>query len=84
MLGFKKRGGPTRPFSHATDCKILRADPGVEIPWQEVETGLGSRSASAGRSTSARRSPTVALGSTRSTRSTRPPSATSRHVNSGT
>jgi hypothetical protein len=39
MLGFKKKGGPTRPYSHATDCKILKADPGVEIPWQEIETG---------------------------------------------
>ena len=36
MLGFKKKGGPTRPFSHATDCKILKADPDVEIPWQET------------------------------------------------
>jgi hypothetical protein len=39
MFGLKKKG-PTRPFSHATDCKILKADPGVEIPWQEMETGL--------------------------------------------
>ena len=41
MLGFKKRGGPAnQPFVHAPDCKILRADPDVEIHWQEVETGL--------------------------------------------
>jgi hypothetical protein len=40
MLGFKKKDGPTRPFSHATDCKILKTDPGVKIPWQEIETGL--------------------------------------------
>jgi hypothetical protein len=40
MLGFRKKGGPTRAFSHATNCKILKADPGVEIPWQEIETGL--------------------------------------------
>jgi len=40
MFGVKKKGGPIRPFSHATDCKILKADPGVEIPWQEMETGL--------------------------------------------
>jgi hypothetical protein len=40
MLGFTKKDGPTRPFSHATDCKILKADPGVKIPWQEIETSL--------------------------------------------
>lgn len=40
MLGFRKKSGPTRQFSHATDCKILKADPDVEIPWQETETGL--------------------------------------------
>src|SRR5688572_15630317 len=37
---FGKKKGPTRAFSHAADCKILKADPGVEIPWQEIETGL--------------------------------------------
>jgi hypothetical protein len=37
MFGLKK--GPTRPFSHADNCKILKADPGVEIKWSEVETG---------------------------------------------
>jgi hypothetical protein len=39
MFGLTKKKGPTRPFMHASDCKILAADPGVEIPWQEVETG---------------------------------------------
>jgi hypothetical protein len=39
MFGLKKKGGPIRQFSHATDCKILKADPGVEIPWNEVESG---------------------------------------------
>jgi hypothetical protein len=34
----KKR--PTRPFAHADNCKIVKADPSVEIPWQEIETGL--------------------------------------------
>ena len=34
----KKR--PARPFAHADNCKIVKADPGVEIRWQEVETGL--------------------------------------------
>jgi hypothetical protein len=36
-LGLKKRG-PTRPFTHADNCKILKADPGVHIQWSEVET----------------------------------------------
>jgi len=39
MFGLRKKG-PTRAFSHASDCKIVKADPGVEIQWQEVETGL--------------------------------------------
>ena len=37
MFGLKR--GPTRPFTHAESCKILKADPGVEIKWSEVETG---------------------------------------------
>jgi hypothetical protein len=40
MFGFKKKGGPDRPFMHAPTCKIMKADPTTEIPWQEVETGL--------------------------------------------
>jgi hypothetical protein len=28
---------PGRPFSHADDCKILAADPGVQIAWSEIE-----------------------------------------------
>jgi hypothetical protein len=38
MFGLMKRG-PTRPFAHADNCPILKADPGVEIKWSEVETG---------------------------------------------
>jgi hypothetical protein len=38
MFGIKKRG-PTRSFTHVDNCKILKADPGVEIKWSEVETG---------------------------------------------
>ncbi len=38
MFGRKK--GPSLPaFSHSPDCKIVRNDPGVEIPWNEVEPG---------------------------------------------
>jgi hypothetical protein len=37
MFGFKK--GPTRVFTHAYDCRIVKADPGVKIPWSEVESG---------------------------------------------
>jgi hypothetical protein len=28
-----------RDGEHADDCKILKADPGVEIQWSEIETG---------------------------------------------
>jgi hypothetical protein len=38
MFGLRKRG-PTRPFAHADDCKIVKADPSVVIPWSEVESG---------------------------------------------
>ena len=38
MFDLRKKG-PTRPFTHAPDCPILRADPSVEIPWSEVESG---------------------------------------------
>jgi hypothetical protein len=38
MFGFKKRA-PTRPFTHADNCTILKADPAVQIQWSEVETG---------------------------------------------
>jgi hypothetical protein len=38
MFGLKKRG-PTRPFTHADECKILKSDPGVEIEWSEIERG---------------------------------------------
>jgi hypothetical protein len=37
MFGVRKRKGPSRVFTHAPECKIVKADPGVEIPWQEVE-----------------------------------------------
>jgi hypothetical protein len=38
MFGRKK--GPDKAFSHTPECKIVKADPGVKIPWNEVETGL--------------------------------------------
>lgn len=38
MFGWKK--GPDRPFQHAEDCKIVHADPGVEIPWSEIRRGV--------------------------------------------
>ena len=36
---FRKRTGPTKVFDHIDGCKVLKADPSVEIPWNEVETG---------------------------------------------
>ena len=38
MFDLRKKW-PTRPFTHAPDCPILRADPSVEIPWSEMERG---------------------------------------------
>jgi hypothetical protein len=39
MFGVRERKGPSRAFTHTPECKIVKADPGVEIPWQEVERG---------------------------------------------
>jgi hypothetical protein len=39
MFGLKKKRGPTQPFTHADDCKIVKADPTTQIEWVEVETG---------------------------------------------
>jgi hypothetical protein len=35
----RRKKGPGRPFTHADDCKILKADPDVSIQWSEVESG---------------------------------------------
>ena len=37
MFGRKK--GPDRAFTHAFDCKPVKIDPGIEIPWSEIEPG---------------------------------------------
>ena len=34
-----KEEGPTRPFTHADNCKILKADPTDWIEWSELENG---------------------------------------------
>jgi hypothetical protein len=38
MFGRRKKG-PDKAFSHSDDCKILAADPGVEIEWSKLERG---------------------------------------------
>ena len=38
MFGRKK--GPTKQFQHADDCRILKVDPNVEIPWSYLGEGL--------------------------------------------
>jgi hypothetical protein len=39
MFGRKHKGPSLPPFSHSDGCRILQADPSVEIPWSEVESG---------------------------------------------
>jgi hypothetical protein len=39
MLTRRKKGPPDRAFAHSDDCRILRADPAVQIQWSEVERG---------------------------------------------
>jgi hypothetical protein len=34
---------PDRPFAHSDDCKIVKADPNVEIPWSRLEYGFWKR-----------------------------------------
>ena len=36
MLGFNKKRGPTQAFTHAPDCKLVKADPTTEIQWSEI------------------------------------------------
>ena len=38
MFGRRKKG-PDKTFVHSEGCRILAADPDVEIPWNEVEAG---------------------------------------------
>jgi hypothetical protein len=40
LFGLRKATAPPqKAFVHRDDCKVLRADPGVEIPWNEVRAG---------------------------------------------
>jgi hypothetical protein len=39
MFGLRKKG-PDEPFGHADDCKIVHADPDVQIPWSEIRRGV--------------------------------------------
>jgi hypothetical protein len=35
----RRKKGPDKASSHSDGCKILAADPAVQIQWSEVETG---------------------------------------------
>jgi hypothetical protein len=80
MFGLSKKG-PTRPFAHADKCKIVKADPTVEISWLAVEGGHWRRVCQCGPRTSTRRPPTLEFGSTRLTR---PPSTMRDSASIGT
>src|SRR5215211_4008008 len=45
----RKNRPPETAFAHADDCKILRADPDVQIEWSEVESGYFTRQCVCGR-----------------------------------
>ena len=79
MFGLSMKG-PTHSFVHADDCKIVKADPGVEIMWSEIESGHWQAECRCGKETFMRRPPTVVLGLTRMTRL---PSATRRNASTG-
>ena len=40
MFGLRKRKPPNKPFTHADDCPIVKADPDVEIPWSYLGEGF--------------------------------------------
>lgn len=39
MFGLKKKA-PAEVFAHTSDCRIVAADPGVQIPWNEIRRGV--------------------------------------------
>jgi len=44
MFGKKNRPSPPdQPFSHTDDCRIVKADPDVEILWSRLEYGQWRR-----------------------------------------
>jgi hypothetical protein len=43
MFDEMNQGPPAGPFIHPEGCKIFRADPAVEIPWNEVDPGVWER-----------------------------------------
>jgi hypothetical protein len=40
VAGSIPAGGTPLPFGHADDCKIVHADPDVQIPWSEIRRGV--------------------------------------------
>jgi hypothetical protein len=76
-----RRRGLAKAFEHADDCKILKADPGVEIEWSEIETGYWVTQRMCGKEYHRDPSPTGVFGSTPMTR---PPSATRASANTAT
>lgn len=40
MFHRKKGPEPDKAFSHNEDCKIVRVDPDVKIPWSEIRRGV--------------------------------------------
>ena len=36
-------GSPQKAFVHSNDCKLLRADPGLEVVWNELRSGFWER-----------------------------------------
>jgi hypothetical protein len=39
MFGLKRKS-PSKPFIHADDCRILKADPDIEITWNYLGDGF--------------------------------------------
>ena len=65
---FHKKKGPDEPFARSDDCKILAADPDVQIAWSEIGVESGRHAVSAGSSITTIPSPIAVSGSVRSIR----------------
>jgi hypothetical protein len=43
MFRRKRVSPPSTPFAHGPDCRIFAADPGVDIPWNDLGGGAWRR-----------------------------------------
>ena len=62
---FHKKKGPDQPFGHAPDCKIVHADPDLQISWSEIRRGVWEARCVCGSSITMTSSSTIVSGTIR-------------------